>query len=129
MNDEEKFDRLMNRLLGKNKVIIEEEKSSAPGQEIDVTLQQIVQGDIPPRIIQKAEVYLKFLMELAERIDDPMAAREFIIENRKYTFDDPDFIPYIMALIKQSREHQNKNIAKAIEDIMHLIVSTILLYD
>ena len=84
--------------------------------------------DIPPRIIQKALEYQKFLLELSEKIGDADATREFILENSGLVFYDPDFMIYALAQAKISRKRGDEANAKFWEQVISLITNTIAIY-
>lgn len=113
MPTNDQIDKLMSRLLGKSAKDFKEEKGSM--DEWDQTLQQILQGNVPPRIIRKAPMYARYLQELAEKMDDVDGMRKIVIENRPLVFDDPDFMIYAKAQVEQNRKHGNEDAAKVWE--------------
>lgn len=113
----------MFKIFGRKK-----KKGARFSEEWDSTIQQIVDGNVPPRIVRKAASYQKFLSEIAEKSDNTAAMREIILANRKLVFDDPDFLLYGMAQVKLSRERGDRANAEFWDQLIGLITNTIAIY-
>jgi len=120
---------LLGRLLGKSVEVTKEKKGPKTKDEMDKTFQDMLNGEVPTRIIHKAPKYLEYVKELAKTLDNPDIMRQIVIENRELVFDDSDFLLYAKVQVEQNRKHGNEDGAKVWETVIDITIKTILIYD